>query len=472
MLAARFCPNSDWVGAMASEVSIAGAQQDLRRRVSELEQELGEAQQREAATAELLQVINRPQFALQSVFEAIAQSAMHLCEGEFSFVLRFDGELLRFAASYGLTPEGLVALQNSLPRPAGDDTANGRAVLRRSAVQIPDVQSDPAYGALAVAQKVTYRSLVAVPLLRHGAPIGGITVGRARVGAFSEGQIRLLKNFASQAVIAIENTRLFEAELASKRELTESLEYQTAMSDVLGVISRSPNELQPVLDTIVLTAQQLCQAEYALIHTRREDDLLHLAASSSADPAFVEWVMENPIKAGDGSNSGLVLLEKKTVHWPDALAEPQFSAFKLREQSKARTMLGVPVQREGQVVAVLFLARTTVKPFSKRQIKLVETFANQAVIAIENTRLFEAEQASKRELQQSLEYQTAISEVLNVISRSPSDLQPVLKAIGEIACRLCAAYDVSILLRRGDKLRLMFVSGPIGGYPVGHDFAL
>src|SRR5215510_358942 len=145
MLVARFCPNSDWVDAMASE----GAQQDLRRRVSELEQELGEAQQREAATAELLQVINRPQFALQSVFEAIAQSAMHLCEGEFSFVLRFDGELLRFAASYGLTPEGLVALQNSLPRPAGDDTANGRAILRRSAVQIPDVQSDPAYGALA-----------------------------------------------------------------------------------------------------------------------------------------------------------------------------------------------------------------------------------------------------------------------------------------------------------------------------------
>src|SRR5262249_6424305 len=149
---------------------------------------------------------------------------------------------------------------------------------------------------------------------------------------------------------------------------------------------------------IVLTAQRLCQAEYALIHTRREDDLLHLAASSSADPAFVEWVTENPIKAGDGSNSGLVLLEKKTVHWPDALAEPKFSAFKLQDQSKARTMLGVPVQREGQVAAVLFLARTTVKPFSHRQIELVETFADQAVIAIENTRLFEAEQTRTREL--------------------------------------------------------------------------
>src|SRR5262245_56999303 len=156
--------------------------------------------------------------------------------------------------------------------------------------------------------------------------------------------------------------------------------------------------------------------------------------------------MENPIKAGDGSNSGLVLLEKKTVHWPDALAEPQFSAFKLREQSKARTMLGVPVQREGQVVAVLFLARTTVKPFSQRQIELVETFADQAVIAIENTRLFEAEQkrtkeveAKSAELRESLEYQTATSDVLNVISRSKFELQPVLDTIVETAARLCRA---------------------------------
>src|SRR5262252_3911194 len=148
-------------GEMAPEVSTAGARQDLHRRVAELERELSEAQQREAATAELLQVINRPQFALQSMFEAIAQSAMRLCEGEFAFVLRFDGELLRFAASYGLTPQGLTALRNSLPRPAGNDTANGRAILQRAVVQIPDVQADAAYGVLGVAEEATYRSLVA-----------------------------------------------------------------------------------------------------------------------------------------------------------------------------------------------------------------------------------------------------------------------------------------------------------------------
>src|SRR5207249_4329870 len=152
---------------------------------------------------------------------------------------------------------------------------------------------------------------------------------------------------------------------------------------------------------------QLCQAEYALILRRADDGLYHLAASSNANPDFVEWMKRNPITAGDGSNSGLVILEKRTVHWPDALADPQFSDFKRREQSKARTGLGVPVLRAGDVVAVLFLARTEVKPFSQRQIQLVETFADQAVIAIENARLFEAEQARSRELIESLEQQTA-----------------------------------------------------------------
>jgi GAF domain-containing protein len=205
---------------------------------------------------------------------------------------------------------------------------------------------------------------------------------------------------------------------------------------VLNVISRSPSELQPVLDAIVLTAQQLCQAEYALVHTRGDDNLFHIAASSSANPAFVGWLRKHPIRAGDGSNSGLVILEKKTVHWPDALVEPKFAACELREQSKARTMLGVPVLQPGEVVAVLFLARTEVQPFSQRQIELVETFADQAVIAIENARLFEAEQVSKRELTEALEQQTATAEVLKVISRSALDLQRVRWLSPRRACAM------------------------------------
>src|SRR5262245_57049292 len=222
--------------------------------------ELQESLEYQTAISDVLGVISRSPTDVQPVFDSIAQSAMRLCEGEFAFVLRFDGELLRFAASYGLTPQGLTALRNSLPRSAGNDTANGRAILQRAVVQIPDVQADAAYGALGVAEEATYRSLVAVPLLHDGDPTGGITVGRAHVGSFSDSQITLLKSFADQAVIAIENTRLFEAEQTRNRELRDSLDRQTATSEVLGVISRSPNEVQPVLDTIVATAQRLCQA--------------------------------------------------------------------------------------------------------------------------------------------------------------------------------------------------------------------
>src|SRR5215813_8549908 len=194
--------------AMASEVSTAGAQQDVRRRVAELERELGEAHQREAATAKLLQVINRPQFTLQSVFDAIAQSVGRLCEAEFAFVFRFDGKLLSPAASYGLTPEGEAAWRREYPRPAGEDTGIGRAIQQRAVVQIPDVQADPAFGAPALAQVVNYRSVMAIPFLHDGHPIGGIAVGRAQTARFTESQIRLLQSFADQAVIAIANNRL------------------------------------------------------------------------------------------------------------------------------------------------------------------------------------------------------------------------------------------------------------------------
>src|SRR5262245_8623042 len=236
------------------------AEQTRTKEVEAKSAELHESLEYQTAMSDVLNVISRSPTDVQPVFDSIAQSAMRLCEGEFAFVLRFDGELLQFAASYGLTPQGLTALRNSLPRSAGNDTANGRAILQRAVVQIPDVQADAAYGALGVAEEATYRSLVAVPLLHDGDPIGGITVGRAHVGSFSDSQITLLKSFADQAVIAIENTRLFEAEQTRNRELRDSLDRQTATSEVLGVISRSPNEVQPVLDTIVATAQRLCQA--------------------------------------------------------------------------------------------------------------------------------------------------------------------------------------------------------------------
>jgi signal transduction histidine kinase len=441
-------------GEMAPEVSTAGARQDLHRRVAELERELSEAQQREAATAELLQVINCPQFALQSVFEAIAQSAMRLCEGEFAFVLRFDGELLRFAASYGLAPEGLSALQNSLPRPAGDDTANGRAVLRRAVVQIPNVQADPDYGALGVAQKVTYQSLVAVPLLRDGSPIGGITVGRARVGPFSEGQIRLLRTFANQAVIAIESTRLFEEVQQKNRalaganvQLAEALEQQTATADILRVISNSLTDVQPVLDAVAANSAHLCMADDAQIYVLK-DNLLVLGASYGPIPHFSTRQLSR------GWVTGRSVIDCRTIHVHDLAAESEAEYPVGREAQRLighRTTLATPLLlRKGVAVGAILIRRMEVHPFSERQIKLLETFADQAAIAIENTRLFEAEQASKRELEESLQYQTATAEVLSVISRSPNQLQPVLDTITETAARLCQAdYAHFRLLHEG-----------------------
>src|SRR5262249_47572113 len=204
----------------------------------------------------------------------------------------------------------------------------------------------------------------------------------------------------------------------------ESLDYQTAISDVLNVISRSPNQLQPVLDAIVGTASRLCQAEYALVF-RLRDGVYHVAAANNADAAFVRHAAEHPIPPSRGSLVGRTALECKTVHLPDCLADPEYTRQDYQKIAGHRTMLGVPIVRDGVAIAIIDLLRNEVKPFTDKQIELVTTFADQALIAIENARLFEAEQARTEELTEALEHQTATSEVLNVISRSPTDAQPV-----------------------------------------------
>src|SRR5262249_50559826 len=239
----------------------------------------------QAASAEVLRVISTSPTDVQPVFDAIAESAVRLCRGQFSFVARFDNNLLRFGACHGLTPEGLEAFQRVCPRPAAPAPAPGLAIVRRAIVQIPDVLADRDYGVLGLAQVVTYRSILAVPMLRDGHPIGTIAVPRAQVGPFSQGQIALLQTFADQAVIAIENVRLFDEVQARTVELSEALEQQTATTEVLRVISESPSDLQPILDAVVANAARLCEALDAGIFLR-DSDVVVLRAHSGPLGAF------------------------------------------------------------------------------------------------------------------------------------------------------------------------------------------
>src|SRR5262245_15480083 len=251
-------------------------------------------------------------------------------------------------------------------------------------------------------------------------------------------------------------------ELSQARgELAEAREQQAATADILRVISSSPMDLQRAFVEIAASAARLCDAHDATIF-QVDDDILRPVAHHGPIPSPAHG---GPLKRG--FVTGHAILDRRTIQVTDLQTEPDAypESSKLARRLGHRTILTAPLIHAGEAIGAITIRRTEVRPFTDRQIELLKTFADQAVIAIENTRLFEAEQARKRDLQDSLEYQTAISEVLSVISRSPNDLNPVLKAIGEIACRLCTAYDVAILFRRGDKLRLMFASGPIAGYP-------
>jgi GAF domain-containing protein len=416
--------------------------------------ELHESLEQQTATTEVLRVISGSPTNVQPVFDSIAESAVRLCGGQFSFVVRFDGKVMDFASCFGLSAEGLNALRSMLPRPASEDTSAGRAILGRAVVEVPDVEADPAYGAQArrLAQAVTYRSIVSVPLLHEGDPIGTIAVARANAGAFPERQIALLKAFADQAVIAIRNVRLFDEVQARTEELSESLQQQTATADVLKTISRSTFDLQTVLDTLAQSAALLCRADRSGIRLAK-DGLYHNVASHGFSPEHKARMEREPLKVDRTSVVGRVVLDAKSVHLIDSQADPNPELVNRSRSGNTRTLLGVPLQREGMPIGVLLLQRSIVQPFTDKEIGLAETFADQAVIAIENVRLFEAEQQRTRELSESLDQQTATSEVLRVISSSPGELQPVFQAMLENATRICEASFGTLYLFADDAFR-------------------
>jgi two-component system, NtrC family, sensor kinase len=424
--------------------------------------ETKEALERQTATADILKVIASSPSDVQPVFEAIATSANRLIGGFSSTVFRFIDGIAHLKAFTPTTPAADEVLQATFPRPVADfppfKMAQAGEVTR-----IPDTEalSDEI---LNIARARGFRSMLFTPLMNDGVSIGFIAVTRVQPGAFADHHVQLLQTFADQAVIAIENVRLFDEVQAKTRDLTESLQQQTATANVLEVISRSAFDLNPVFETVAENSVKLCGSDRAIIF-RFDGELLRASAAFNAPDHLRDWLERNPIRPGRHSVAARAALERRTIHVRDVFADAEHT-YGAKDVEPFRTVLGVPMLKGGDLLGVILVYHNEVRPFTDKQIALVETFADQAVIAIENVRLFDEVQAKTRDLTEALTYQTGSSNILKVIASSPTDVQPVLRAIVESARELCEADDAVVHLREGDDLRSCAHHGPI---PVGMD---
>ena len=440
---------------------------ELRERTADLSlrtADLTEALEQQTATSEVLQIISSSPGNLEPVFMAMLERAVRVCDAQFGNAYRWDGELLHAIASHD-TPSAFVqARERGSLRPGAKDPVR-QMVTTKLAVHTLDVAASASYAehepaSVAAVELGGVRTLLCVPMLKDDELIGAFTLARHEVSGFTDKQIDLVKNFAAEAVIAIENARLLNelrqrtSDLTERTaDLTEALEQQTATSEVLQVISSSPGDLEPVFASMLENAVRICDATFGNIY-RWDGEALHLLATHNTPPAFAEARRRSPRYPDANTPAGRMVATKTVVHVADLAAEQAYveqrdpATVAAVELGGVRTYLAVPMLKENRLIGTFALARQEVRPFTDKQIALVTNFAAQAVIAIENARLL-------NELRQSLDRQTATSEVLQVISRSPGDLEPVFATMLDKAVSICDAQFGTLYLREADTLRLI-----------------
>jgi GAF domain-containing protein len=404
--------------------------------------ELRESLQEQTATAEVLQVINSSSGDLEPVFASMLEKAVRICDANFGNIYRWDGEVLHLLASHNTPPALADARKHSPLRPYAE-TPVGRMVVHKAAFHSADMTAMPGYidrsdpAAVAAVELGGVRAILAIPMLKENEMIGSFSVYRQEVRPFTDKQIALVTNFAAQAVIAIENARLLN-------ELRESLQEQTATSEVLQVISSSPGDLQPVFASMLEKAVRICDATFGNIY-RWDGDALQLVATHNTPPAYAEHRKHSPFRAEQNNSVAQMITSKKVVHLLDAAANETYATRRdptvvaAVELGGIRSALIVPMLKEDELVGAFIVSRQEVRPFTEKQIALVTNFAAQAVIAIENARLLNELRERTTDLTESLEQQTATSEVLQTISGSPGNVQPVFDTMLAEAVRICDA---------------------------------
>jgi signal transduction histidine kinase len=398
--------SGDEVEALADQFNdMAGKLQesyaDLEKKVEQRTAELSVSLEQQTAISEILRVISNSPDDVQPVLDSVAEHAARICRAQVVDIILLEDNILRSAAVFGEMRRDIGEV------PLDRSTVMGRAVCDMQPVQLEDQQAagDEFARGREFARKFGHRTILAVPLVREGRALGCILVRRHEIERFEQKDVALLTTFADQAAIAIENVRLFEAEQQRTHELSESLEQQTATADVLKIISRSTFDLQSVLNTLVESVARLCDADMVSIRRPKGVGFLHVA-TRGVPSEYSEYMQSHPIEPGRGTVAGRVLLEGKPVHVADVQVDPEYSMTAISQRAGFHTFLGVPLQREGNPIGIIILGRTVVRPFTDKQIELATTFADQAVIAIENVRLFEEIQEKSRQIEEASKHKS------------------------------------------------------------------